>query len=262
MSDQSNATPDDEEVLEEGTLLSHLMELRDRLLRAFLAVLAAFIILLPFSKHLLEFVSAPVRKALPDGSTMIAVDPVSAVFVPLKLAFFVAIFVAVPVILYQTWAFVAPGLYRKEKRFAVPLLTSSIALFYTGIAFAYFVVMPLVFNFVVAFAPETVANMPDIASYVSFILPLFLAFGLAFEVPVATVLLCWAGITTPEKLASIRAYVFLGCFVVGMFLTPPDVFSQTLLAIPVYCLFELGIVLSRTMLDRKKAKEEQDVEAT
>jgi len=251
-----------DESLDEGTLLSHLLELRDRLLKAFIAVIAVFVVLLPFSKQILEIASAPVRAALPNGTDMIAIDPLSVVFVPLKLTFFTAIFIAIPVILYQTWAFVAPGLYKKEKRFALPLLASSIILFYLGILFAFFVVMPLVFNFVIAFAPDTVANMPDIASYVSFMLPLFLAFGIAFEVPVATVLLCWAGITTPDKLASIRSYVFLGCFVVGMFLTPPDVFSQTLLAIPVYLLFELGILFSRTMLKNRQKAEEKDAEAT
>ncbi|MEL7312302.1 MAG: twin-arginine translocase subunit TatC [Pseudomonadota bacterium] len=253
---------DEEEHLEEGTLLSHLLELRNRLLWAFGAVIIVFLALLPFSKTLLEVASEPVRQALPAGASMIAIDPVSKFFVPLKLAFFVAIFIAVPVILYQTWAFIAPGLYRKEKRFAIPLLASSITLFYLGVTFCYFVVMPLIFNFVIGNDWEAVASMPDIASYVSFILPLFLAFGVAFEVPVATVLLCWAGITTPEKLASVRAYVFLGCFVVGMFLTPPDVFSQTLLAIPVYLLFELGILFSRSMLKNRSKRDEEDAAAT
>ena len=228
----------EEEVLEEASLLSHLLELRNRLLRAFIAIIVCFVALVPFAQKLFTIVSLPLQQALPVENTMIATEPASTVFAPFKLAFFVAIFAAMPYILYQVWAFVAPGLYKKEKRFTVPLLSSSVILFYLGIAFAYFIVFPLIFKFFVAFAPEGVENMTDISSYLDFVLTLFLAFGLAFEVPIATVLLCWAGLTTPDKLASARAYVFLGCFVVGMFLTPPDVFSQTLLAIPVYLLFE------------------------
>ncbi|MEM9171385.1 MAG: twin-arginine translocase subunit TatC [Pseudomonadota bacterium] len=242
-----------DEELEEGSLLSHLLELRNRLMRAFGAVLVVFVCLVPFAQKLFTYVSLPLQKALPVGNTMIATDPASTVFTPFKLAFFIAIFIAMPVILYQAWAFVAPGLYRKEKRFAIPLLGSSITLFYLGVAFAYFIVFPLVFKFVVAFAPEGVENMTDIASYLTFALTLFLAFGLAFEVPVATVLLVWAGLTTPKKLKGIRPYVFLGCFVVGMFLTPPDMLSQTMLAIPVYILFELGIIGSQILLRDKLA---------
>lgn len=240
-------TDTEEEVLEESSLLSHLLELRTRLLKAFLAILVCFVGLLPFAKRLFTLVSLPLQNALPEGNSMIATEPASTVFAPFKLTFFVALFVAMPYVLYQVWAFVAPGLYRKEKRFTVPLLGSSIVLFYLGIAFAYFVVFPLIFSFFVAFAPEGVENMTDISSYLSFVLTLFLAFGIAFEVPIATVLLCWAGLTTPEKLASARAYVFLGCFVVGMFLTPPDVFSQALLAVPVYLLFEVGIIMAKVL---------------
>ncbi|MEM7765326.1 MAG: twin-arginine translocase subunit TatC [Pseudomonadota bacterium] len=246
----------EEEVLEEASLLSHLLELRNRLLRAFIAIIVCFVALVPFAQKLFTIVSLPLQQALPVENTMIATEPASTVFAPFKLAFFVAIFAAMPYILYQVWAFVAPGLYKKEKRFTVPLLSSSVILFYLGIAFAYFIVFPLIFKFFVAFAPEGVENMTDISSYLDFVLTLFLAFGLAFEVPIATVLLCWAGLTTPDKLASARAYVFLGCFVVGMFLTPPDVFSQTLLAIPVYLLFEGGIAMARMTVSSPKESEQ------
>ncbi|MEO0574079.1 MAG: twin-arginine translocase subunit TatC [Pseudomonadota bacterium] len=245
----------DDETLEESSLLTHLLELRSRMMWALGSIVVAFVILLPFAQELFTLVAQPLQKALPVGNTMIATEPASTIFAPFKLAFFVAVFIAMPVILYQVWSFVAPGLYRKEKRFAVPLLGSSIVLFYLGVMFAYFVVFPLIFRFVVAFAPEGVENMTDISSYLSFVMTLFLAFGIAFEVPIATVLVCWAGFTTPAKLKRIRAYVFLGCFVVGMFLTPPDIFSQTLLAIPVYVLFEAGIVMS-TILLKHKAEDE------
>ena len=249
-----------EEEMEEQSLLSHLLELRQRLLRAFLTVIVVFVVLLPFAQELFTIVAKPLQNALPEGNTMIATEPASTFFAPLKLAFFVAIFISVPVILYQVWAFVAPGLYRKEKRFAMPLLVSSIMLFYLGVLFAYYVLLPLLFSFVIALAPEGVENMTDISSYLSFVLTLFLAFGIAFEVPVATVLLCWTGITTPDKLAKVRAYVFIGCFVVGMFLTPPDIFSQTLLAVPVYILFEGGILMSRWMLKQRDGSAEEDAE--
>jgi sec-independent protein translocase protein TatC len=186
---------------------------------------------------------------------MIATNPLSVIFTPFKLTFLVALAVAMPIILYQLWAFVAPGLYRKERRFAFPLLASSIVLFYSGIAFAYFVLFPLVFTFLVQFAPDIVEVMPDITTYVSFVMMISLVFGLAFEVPVATVLVVWAGITTPAKMAKARPYVFLAAFVVGMFLTPPDVISQTLLAIPVYLLYELGLVMARIFTPEREEEE-------
>ncbi len=241
-----------EEKLEEASLLSHLLELRTRLLKAFGSVIVVFIGLIPFAQKLFTVVSKPLTDALPAGNTMIATQVASPLLTPFKLAFFVALFIAMPVVLYQAWAFVAPGLYRKEKRFAMPLLASSVMLFYAGILFAYYVVFPLMFAFFSKMSPENVPMMTDISAYLDFVLTLFLAFGLAFEVPVATVLLCWAGLTTPDKLVKIRPYVFLGCFVVGMFLTPPDIISQTLLAIPVYLLFEVGIVMSRTMTSRRR----------
>lgn len=246
---------DKDEDLAEGTLLSHLIELRGRLIKMVAAVLLLFVALLPFAQRIFETVSDPLVKLLP-GQQMIATEVASSLLTPFKLTFFVALFAAMPVVLYQVWAFVAPGLYKKEKRFAFPLLASSVLLFYAGIAFAYFVVFPLVFGFFVAIAPENVEMMTDIASYLSFVTTIVLAFGIAFEVPIATVLVVWTGLTTPEKLGKARPYVFLGAFVIGMLLTPPDVISQTLLAVPVYLLYEAGIVMSR--LVAKKPENEAE----
>lgn len=247
-----------DEKLDEASLLSHLVELRGRLIKATFTVIGVFICLLPFANDIFQAVSQPLTNALPVGNTMIATQVASPLLTPFKLAFFAALFIAMPVVLYQTWAFVAPGLYRKEKRFAVPLLATSIVLFYLGILFAYYIVFPLMFTFFNKVAPDNVAVMTDISSYLDFILTLFLAFGLAFEVPIATVLVVWAGLTTPEKLASHRAYVFLGCFVVGMFLTPPDVISQTLLAVPVYLLFEVGIIMAKTMRSKRESDDAKE----
>jgi sec-independent protein translocase protein TatC len=244
----------DEEQLEEGSLISHLVELRGRLLKISAAVVVTFVVLLPFSKQIFWYVSKPIISVLP-GNRMIATSVASPLLTPFKLTFYVALFVAMPIVLYQVWAFVAPGLYRKEKHFALPLLASSIILFYMGIAFAYFLVFPLMFNFFTSVAPPGVEVMTDISQYLDFISMIVLAFGLAFEVPVATVLIVWTGLTTPEKLSRARAYVFLGAFVVGMFLTPPDVISQTLLAVPMYLLYELGILMSRILTTPKKPEE-------
>lgn len=235
---------DKDDDLAEGTLMSHLVELRSRLFKVIGAVFAIFIALLPFASRIFDFVAEPLISVVPDGE-LIALGPVSPLTATIMLSFYISLFAAMPVILYQAWAFVAPGLYKKEKHFAFPLLASSIALFYAGLAFAYFVVFPLIFGFVASFTPDTVAYKPDIAEYVSFIMLLVLVFGLAFETPVATVLSVWTGLTTPEKLGKARPYVFLGAFVVGMLLTPPDIISQTILAIPVYLLYELGIIMSR-----------------
>jgi len=245
------------EPLKEGTLLSHLVELRGRLLKIFAAVVVVFVALLPFIDIIFDFVSEPIRRALPGGA-LVAIDVTSPVLTPLKLTFFVALFAAMPVVLYQVWAFVAPGLYRQEKRFAIPLLGSSILLFYAGVAFAYLVVFPLIFNFFISAAPANVEVQTDIARYLDFITMIVLAFGLAFEVPVATVLVVWTGITTPQKLAAARPYVFLGAFVIGMLLTPPDVISQTLLAIPVYLLYEIGLFMSRAFARVKKTEESDE----
>lgn len=231
-------------------MLSHLVELRGRLLKVAAAVVLVFIGLLPFARKIFEFVSQPLREVLPGGQ-MIATAVASPLLAPFKLTFYVALFIAMPVVLYQAWAFVAPGLYRKEKRFALPLLASSILLFYVGIAFAYYVVFPLIFGFMTAVAPEGVEVMTDVTAYLDFIMMIVLAFGLAFEVPIAAVLIVWTGLTTTEKLAKARPYVFLGAFVVGMLLTPPDVISQTLLAIPVYLLYELGIIMARVMTSKQ-----------
>ncbi|MGH8223968.1 MAG: twin-arginine translocase subunit TatC [Woeseiaceae bacterium] len=244
----------EEEKLQEGTLISHLVELRSRLLKVAAAVVVVFVALLPFSRQIFVVVSEPLRAAIP-GSAMIATGVASPLLTPFKLTFFVALFIAMPVVLYQAWAFVAPGLYRKEKRFTVPLLASSILLFYLGVAFAYFVVFPLIFTFFAAVAPFGVEVMPDIAAYLDFITTIVLAFGLAFEVPIATVLMVWTGLVTTQKLASVRPYVFLMAFVIGMFLTPPDVISQTLLAVPIYLLYELGIVMSRVFVLKKEQPE-------
>jgi sec-independent protein translocase protein TatC len=249
-----------EEQLAEGTLLSHLMELRTRLIRISIAVIGMFVILLPFSQKIFVIVSQPLVDVLP-GQKMIATAVASPLLTPFKLTFFVALFVAMPVVLYQVWAFVAPGLYRKEKRFAFPLLGSSILLFYAGIAFAYFVVFELVFGFFASVTPQSVEMMTDIAAYLDFITKIFLAFGLAFEVPVATVLIVWTGLTTPEKLGKARPYVFLMAFVMGMFLTPPDVISQTLLAVPVYLLYELGILMSRLFSRERRRDSDETVAA-
>ena len=241
MTDVADNPEDD---LAEGTLLSHLVELRSRLIKIAAAVVLVFAALIPFAQTIFEVVSKPLVDVLP-GQQMIATEVASSLLTPFKLTFFVALFIAMPIILYQVWAFVAPGLYKKEKHFAFPLLASSILLFYAGVAFAYFVVFPLVFAFFTAVTPEGVEMMTDISSYLDFITTIVLAFGLAFEVPIATVLIVWTGLTTTAKLGKARPYVFLLAFVVGMLLTPPDVISQTLLAVPVYLLFEIGIIMSR-----------------
>lgn len=252
---EDTKTSDEEEALEETTLLSHLVELRSRLLKIAAAVLLVFFVLIPWARTIFALVSEPLREVLP-GNTMIATAVASPFLTPFKLTFFVALFIAMPIVLYQVWAFVAPGLYMKEKRFAIPLLASSIFLFYLGIAFAYYVVFPLVFGFFTAVAPEGVEVQTDISSFLDFITTIVFAFGLAFEVPIATVLVVWTGLTTPEKLGKARPYVFLGAFVVGMFLTPPDVISQTLLAVPIYLLYELGILMARIFANKKEDPED------
>jgi sec-independent protein translocase protein TatC len=243
---------DNQEELAEGTLMSHLTELRSRLFKVFGSVFAIFVVLLPFAQRIFDFVAEPLISVVPGGQ-LIALSPVSPLTATIMLSFYISLFAAMPVILYQAWAFVAPGLYRKERRFAFPLLASSIMLFYAGMAFAYFVVFPLIFGFVSSFTPDKVEYQPDMAEYVSFIMMVVLVFGLAFETPIATVLTVWTGLTTPEKLGKARPYVFIGAFIVGMLLTPPDVISQTVLAIPVYLLYELGILMSRVF--RSKSEE-------
>ena len=253
---EETKTSDEPEALEETTLLSHLVELRSRLLKIAAAVVLVFVVLIPWSRDIFALVSEPLRDVLP-GNTMIATAVASPLLTPFKLTFFVALFIAMPIVLYQVWAFVAPGLYIKEKRFAIPLLASSIVLFYLGIAFAYFLVFPLMFTFFTAVAPEGVEVQTDITLFLDFITTIVFAFGLAFEVPIATVLIVWTGLTTPAKLGKARPYVFLGAFIVGMFLTPPDIISQTLLAVPVYLLYELGIMMARFFVPKEEDSGEE-----
>jgi len=254
--DTEKSKDEDEESLEENTLLSHLVELRSRLLKIAAAVVLVFLVLVPWSRNIFALVSEPLREVLP-GNTMIATAVASPLLTPFKLTFFVALFIAMPIVLYQVWAFVAPGLYKKEKRFAMPLLASSIALFYLGIAFAYYVVFPLIFGFFTAVAPDGVEVQTDISLFLDFITTIVFAFGLAFEVPIATVLIVWTGLTTPDKLGKARPYVFLGAFIGGMLLTPPDVISQTLLAVPVYLLYELGILMARIFATKEEDSGEE-----
>ena len=228
-------------------LVSHLRELRDRFRNALIAVFVAFLGLFPFANELYTYVSEPLRSLLPEGSSMIATEVTSPFLTPFKLSLVLAVFVAMPVILAQLWGFIAPGLYKSEKRIAVPLLASSVILFYAGVAFAYYVVFPLLFGFFTTVGPGDISVMTDINRYLDFVLKLFFAFGLAFEVPVAAVILILTGVVTADQLAKNRSYVIVGCFVMGMLLTPPDVISQTLLALPMWLLFEIGLVMGRVL---------------
>lgn len=249
MSPKSDS-PEPEEQLAEGTLMSHLLELRSRMMKAVLAVLVVFLGLTPWMNDVFEYVSKPLREALPEGSEMIVTDVAAPFLTPMKTTFFVALFIAMPVVLFQVWQFVAPGLYKREKRFAIPLMASSIVLFYMGIAFAYFIVFRVMFVFFASVTPGGVAMTPDISAYLTFVLGIFLAFGLAFETPIATVMLIWSGLVSVAALKRARPYIFLGAFVIGMLLAP-DVFSMTLMAIPMYCLYEAGLVMARILLPEK-----------
>jgi sec-independent protein translocase protein TatC len=237
--------PPEGESLAEGTLVSHLLELRDRLLRSVIAVLVCFVPLAFFQNQLFTLVARPLIQQLPAGTSLIATSVVSPFMAPLKLSLIVALFIAMPYVLFQIWGFVAPGLYKRERRFALPLLVSSIALFYAGIAFAYYVVFPLMFQFLASTTPEGVKMMTDIANYLDFVLLLFLAFGIAFEMPVAVVLLVTSGLVKLDVLTRNRGYVILGIFIIAAFLTPPDAVSQSFMAVPMYLLYELGIVFAR-----------------
>jgi len=223
-------------------LTEHLRDVRKRLVRCLLAIALAFAVLFPFAQALYTLVSEPLRRFLPEGASMIATSVTSPFLTPFKLTAMCALFISMPVLLHQAWGFIAPGLYRREKRIALPLLVSSILLFYGGMAFAFFLVFPMMFGFFASVTPEGVAMMTDISQYLDFILALFLAFGLAFEIPVATFIVVWAGLTDVASLRRSRPYVIVGCFVAGMILTPPDVFSQTMLAIPMWLLFEIGLL--------------------
>lgn len=248
---------DSAEDQQELTLIDHLVELRDRLLKSLVAVVAIFLALFYFANDIYTWVALPLIAALPEGTNMIAIDPTSPFFAPFKLTFYVAILLAAPYILYQMWSFIAPGLYKNEKAVAIPLFISSVVLFYGGIAFARYILFGIVFSFFISVAPEGIEVAPDISSFLSFALTIFFAFGVAFEIPVAVFLCIWAGLTEPESLSSKRPYVVVGCFVVAMLLTPPDPFTQSLLAIPMWALFELGILAGR-MVKKRQAKAENE----
>lgn len=246
MSSRTDTSPNKENPAgQEQPLVQHLLELRTRLLKSIAAIAVGFLCLAFFSNDLYSFFSAPIQALLPDGSTMIATDVASPFFAPFKLTAFLALFLAMPYVLFQVWSFIAPGLYEQEKKLAMPLFISSVVLFYLGIAFCYYIVFPLVFGFFTSVAPVGISVTPDINSYLNFILKLFFAFGLAFEIPVATVILVRTGITSHSALAKKRPYIIVCCFIFGMLLTPPDVISQSLLAIPTWLLFEFGLILSR-----------------
>ena len=242
----------------EQPLLTHLFEMRDRLLRAVVAILVIFLGAFYFANDLYHLVATPLLQHLPEGSSMISTKPAGTFFTPMKLALMMSVFIAMPYILYQLWAFVAPGLYAHERRLVLPLVISSTLLFYAGMAFAYYVVFPLMFAFFIAVTPEGVAVMTDIGEYLDFILKIFFAFGVAFEVPIATILLVYTGATTPESLAKKRPYIIVGAFVIGMLLTPPDIISQTLLALPMWVLFEFGLIASRYFVKMKRDHEAEE----
>ena len=244
---------------QELSFLEHLVELRSRLLKACFAVLVILVALLPFARKLYALLATPLTSVLPEGSSMIAIDVASPFLTPFKLALLLALILSMPIILYQLWAFVAPALYLKEKRLARPLLYSAIVLFYAGCAFAYYVVFPLVFGFFTRVAPEGVTVMTDISKYLDFVTTLFLAFGITFEVPIATIILVATGMITVEKLSKMRGYVLVGAFALGMMLTPPDIISQTLLAVPMWLLFEIGLLMSRILLPNRVKEESQDL---
>ncbi|MCI0505762.1 MAG: twin-arginine translocase subunit TatC [Gammaproteobacteria bacterium] len=244
----------------EQPFVSHLIELRDRLLKCVVAVAIIFLALFSFSNDIYVFLAEPLIKSLPQGSSMIATGVISPFLTPFKLTLVVSIFVAIPYLLYQAWAFVAPGLYKNERRLAFPLIVSSTILFYVGMAFAYYVVFPLVFGFMAMTTPEGVVQAPDISMFLDFSIKMFFAFGFAFEVPIATILVIWAGLTTVESLTEKRPYIIVAAFVIGMLLTPPDVISQTLLAVPMWLLFEAGLYFSK-LYAPQRAEEDTESEA-
>ena len=246
---------------EPSGIIAHLIELRSRVLKALMSVFVVFLCLVYFAQDLYQYLAMPLVASLPEGASMIATDVASPFLAPFKLTLVLSFFVAIPFVLYQIWAFVAPGLYRKEKKLVAPLLASSTLLFYSGMAFAYYVVFPLAFMFFNSVAPEGVLVSTDISSYLNFVLKLFFAFGVAFEIPIAVILLCWTGVTSAEKLAKKRPYVVVGAFVVGMLLTPPDVISQTLLAIPMWILFEIGVLIGG-LYSKQNKDDSEEIQAT
>ena len=243
-----------------GSLMSHLFELRDRVVRIVLSVLVLFLAMFYWANDIYVYLAEPLTRHLPEDATMIAIDVASPFLTPFKLVLMLAVFLSMPVILYQCWSFVAPGLYSREKRLAGPLLVSSILLFYIGVAFAYYAVFPLVFGFFTSVGPEMISISTDIGRYLDFVLALFFGFGLAFEVPIATIILVAIGFTTPDSLSEKRPYVIVGAFVVGMLLTPPDIISQVLLAFPVWLLFEAGLIASRIIFKDREFEKDDDYE--
>jgi len=241
-------------------LIGHLIELRTRLLRCIICVMVIFLALLYFSNEIYAIVANPLVRQLPKGSVMIATDIAAPFFTPIKLTAIVALFVSIPYLLFQVWGFVAPALYQKERRLILPLVISSTTLFYIGLAFAYFIVFPLAFYFFINTAPADIAINTDITKYLDFVMTLFVVFGFAFEVPVAIILLCWSGVTSPKSLKKKRPYIIVGVFIVAMFLTPPDIFSQTLLAIPMCLLFEIGLFFAKFYKPRQEADDEQELD--
>jgi len=237
--------------MQENTLTSHLIELRSRLIKSFGAVIVCFLCLIYFTNEIYQFLAEPLQKFLPENSSMIATEVASPFLTPLKLAFFVSLLVSMPYSLNQIWKFIAPGMYQNEKNLSFMVMLSSILLFYTGILFTYFLVLPLVFSFFTSSAPEGILVMTDISRYLDFVLSMMFAFSFAFEIPVFIFLLIWSGISSPESLSAKRPYVIIGCFTVGMFVTPPDVISQTLLAIPAWLLFECGLLMARLLVKNK-----------
>lgn len=262
---EQNTTQDPQAAQYQGSqeqpFMTHLLELRDRLLRIITVVFVLFASLFYFANDIYQFLAAPLIATLPEGQNMIATGVVSPFLTPFKLTLVISIFIAIPYILHQAWSFIAPGLYKHEKRLAFPLLFSSIVLYYAGMAFAYFLVFPVVFGFMATTTPEGVTHAPDIATYLDFALKLFFAFGVAFEVPIATILLILTGATTAEKLAQKRPFIIVGAFVIGMLLTPPDIVSQVMLAIPMWLLFEVGLIFSKVLKRQVKEAKEEMTEA-
>lgn len=255
---EAKKKPESAEADPGAPFLSHLFELRDRLGKSVIVVLIIFAALFSFANELYTFIAEPLIRNMPAGASMIATKPASPFLTPFKLAMVTSIFIAIPFLLYQLWAFIAPGLYKHERKLAFPLVFSSIILFYLGMVFAYYAVFPLVFSFLATTAPSGVTVMTDITEYLDFVLKLFFAFGIAFEVPIATIILILMGVTTPESLSTKRPYIIVGAFVVGMLLTPPDVVSQILLAVPMWLLFEMGLIFGRMLLKMRKQREEEE----
>lgn len=238
----------------ESSFVSHLIELRTRLIHALLGMLAIFLPLAPFANDIYSFLAQPLLMHMPEGTSMVAIEVISPFLTPLKLTLMLSVFISIPWIFYQIWLFIAPGLYQHEKKIALPLVAAATGLFYSGMLFAYFIVMPLIFQFLTATAPEGVAVMTDISKYLDFVLTLFFAFGVAFQIPIATFLLVKTGVSTPQKLADKRPYIIVGTFVIGMLLTPPDVISQTLLALPMWLLFEIGLIMAKKFVPAKETE--------